>query len=207
MHSNNRNVTFSLVKKSVHCNKVHIRSALFWDIKQCRMVVFNWRFGTTYQCHLEPCVKQSKKDAGNTWVRSLYTEWWGQWLVLREPSQGTSHRTAWPLQMWLIGLPKMLVRNYHSKLCKITIRAQNSFTLQRKPKITQTTHYFSLSSSFPAVKETGHKKSFKGRQLKSFFWGGVRGILKLKVTMWLQFQIILILQMTLLHHVTVIWCH
>jgi hypothetical protein len=40
IHSNNQHVTFTLVKKSVHCNGVHFRSALFWDIKQCRMVAF-----------------------------------------------------------------------------------------------------------------------------------------------------------------------
>jgi hypothetical protein len=30
-----------------------IRSALFWGIKHRRMVIFYWRFGTTYRSHLQ----------------------------------------------------------------------------------------------------------------------------------------------------------
>lgn len=66
MHYNKRHVTFTLVKKSVHCNTVHIRSALFWDIMQCRMVVPPRHSGKTYRSHIAPWVKPPKKDAGNT---------------------------------------------------------------------------------------------------------------------------------------------
>ena len=73
-------------------NNYVLRSALFWDITQRRVLNLYRRFGTTYRSHLQ--VSRSKR-------RKLYS------------------RTSWPVKMRQIGCPETSAQNYHSSLRNI----------------------------------------------------------------------------------------
>jgi hypothetical protein len=66
-----------------------IRSALFWGIRQHRMVILCRRFGTTYRSHLQ----------GSRSPRRVYSSW-----------------TSWPLNMGPICYPETSVKDYYSTL-------------------------------------------------------------------------------------------
>ena len=67
-----------------------MRSTLFWDFTQHRVVYLYRHFGTTYLSHLQ----------GSR--RRIHFSW-----------------TSWPLKIALINCPETSTWNYHSILCKI----------------------------------------------------------------------------------------
>jgi hypothetical protein len=71
-----------------------LRSALFWDLTQCHVVILFWRFGTTYQSH--PQKWRSIRRKGN------FSFW-----------------TSWHLKLGMIHCPETSVKDYHSTLRKI----------------------------------------------------------------------------------------
>jgi hypothetical protein len=85
-----------------------LRSALFWDITQCRMLVSYRCFGATYRSYLQ----------GSSSSKRMRSSW-----------------TAWPLKMGPIGCPEMSTRNYHFTLRKISKECRSRLRRDRSLKL------------------------------------------------------------------------
>ena len=104
-----------------------LRSVLFWNITQNRVVIPYRRFRTTYRsCLQRSRVKKSKKTSWllkmgpigcrETSVRNYHSTLCNRSRVKK--SKNTSWQ-SWPLKMGPIGCPETSVSNYHSTLRNI----------------------------------------------------------------------------------------
>jgi hypothetical protein len=74
----------------MHRTSTTLRSALFWDITQRRVVILYRRFRTTYRSHLQWSYFLTLEDGTNTWSRNVRTELHTQRCVIPQKSADPS---------------------------------------------------------------------------------------------------------------------
>jgi hypothetical protein len=82
--------------------RIVVRSALFWDITQRRVVILYRRFGTTFRSHLQGWrspIRVGSRLNRVFFLQAFYSSW-----------------TSWPLKMGPISCPETSVNEYHSTL-------------------------------------------------------------------------------------------
>ena len=82
-----------------------VRSALFWDITQRRVVMIYRRFGTTYLSHLEG--SRSPKKTWTSWPLKIEPIRWPETSV-------SNYHTTWSLKMKHVRFPETSVKIYHA---------------------------------------------------------------------------------------------